>query len=101
MSPEYLRKLADLADPEELWRTAGLLGRMSMPEEKRQQLDTGVALRRHAEHIERLRRALDEQRSVLITPLSHCGSAVRMTDTPEDHARLRDKRAVKQPKGRS
>ena len=101
MSPEYLRKLADLADPDETWRTAGLLGRQQMPEEKRQQYDTGVALRRYAQHIERVNRALEEKRSVLITPLSANGCAVRLTDTPDDHMRLRDARAsIQPPKGR-
>lgn len=93
MSPEYLRKLADLADPDETWRTAGLFGRQQMSEEKRQQHDTGVALRRYAHHLERVKQALDEKRSVLITPLSKSGCAVRLADTPDDHARLRDKRA--------
>ena len=97
MSPEYLRKLADSADPDETWRTAGLLGLQQMPEEKRQQHDTGVALRRYARHLEQVKQALDEKRSVLITPLSASGCAVRLADTPDDHARLRDKRFDMQP----
>lgn len=97
MSPEYIRNLADLADPDETWRTTGLFGRQQMPENKRQQHDTGVALRRYAQHIEQVNRALEEKRSVLITPISANGCAVRMTDTPDDHMRLRDARASIQP----
>ena len=98
MSPEYLRKLADIADPDETWRTADPLDYLRLSEEKRQQHDTGVALRRYAEHLERVKRAMEEKRSVLITPLSESGCAVRLADTPEDHARLRDKRADMQPR---
>lgn len=93
MSPEYLYQLAELADPDELWRKGGLLDRMSMPEKERQQLDTGVALRRYASHLEDVRRALAEQKSVLITPLSASGTAHARIETPPEHQRRRDCRA--------
>ncbi len=88
MSPEYLEQLADLADPRQLWRVA-VLSREAFTEAERHQLDTGVALRRHASHIRRLREVLKDGRSLLITPLSDNGSAIKAIDTPADHARLR------------
>lgn len=87
MTPEYLRDLADLADPEQLWRLPGMK-QLDLPPEKRHQLDTGVALRRHAAHIERLRDLLGTGRSLLITPLSLNGSAIKTVKTPPDHAKL-------------
>ena len=100
MSPEYLRRLADISDPDEVWRTSGLFGRQGLPEDKRQQYDIGVALRRYAHHLEFVDRALNEKRSVLITPLSELGCATRLIETPDDHVRLRDARAnMQSPKG--
>lgn len=80
MSPEYLRELADLADPECLWMLPGL-EQMDLPPEKRKQLDMGVALRRHASHVEQLRLLLRECRSLLITPLSPNGSFARSVES--------------------
>lgn len=84
MTPEYLE---ELADPDQLWRTTWL-GRMDLPPEKRKQLDAGVALRRHADHIRRLRDLLGTGKSLLITPLSLNGVASKAVATPPDHKRL-------------
>lgn len=99
MSPEYLHQLADLADPDELWRRGGLNNRALMPEKQRQQLDTGVALRRYARHIDDLRRALSGQCSLLITPLSLSGAATLFVEIPEKHRRLIDIKPMTVPRG--
>jgi len=91
MSPEYLEKLADLADPNEVWRRAFPL--QDLTSEERRQVDTGVALRRYADHIRRLLGLMAEGRSLLITPLSANGSAFKSVATPPDHARLREARS--------
>lgn len=88
MTPEYLEELANLADPNELWRLAGM-DLMELPIEKRRQLDAGVALRRYASHLRNVGRALQEKRSWLITPLGHSVTARMMVDTPPNHERLR------------
>lgn len=90
MTPEYLNELADLADPDKLWRVGWPEMNYLSPEKKKQR-DTGIALRRYASYIEREEKALAEKRSVIITPFSSHSSAVRLGDTPEDHARLRDR----------
>lgn len=89
MTPEYLRQLANLADPEKLWSLPGLQ-QMELPPEKRRQLDTGVALRRHARHVEELRALIGTGRSLLITQLSPNGSAVKTVPTPASHRKLMD-----------
>jgi hypothetical protein len=61
MTPENLDKLAERADPEQLWR--------AFPPD--------------------LTRAMTEGRSLLITPLTPSSNATRTTETPADHARLR------------
>ena len=83
MTPDYLNALADLADPDKLWRTAGMARDQFTPEQKRQ-LDTGVALRRYAEHVRRLRELLGTGRSLLITPLSISGADLRTVPMPAD-----------------
>lgn len=88
MTPDYLEQLADLADPDKLWRL-GAFDQLELPPEKRRQLDTGVALRRYAEHRRRFLNALADQKSLLITPLSSLGSVSRVVDTPNDLADLR------------
>jgi hypothetical protein len=88
MTPEYIEELAELADPEQLWRL-GVLEHMDLTKEKRLQLDAGIALRRYAHHVKRLNEILKSKRSLLITPLSQNGSAVKSVDTPEDHEKLR------------
>lgn len=88
MTPEYLEQLADLADPDKLWQL-GAFEQLDLPPEKRRQLDTGVALRRYASHVRRLLGALAQRKSLLMTPLSPNGSALRVVDTPPYHADLR------------
>lgn len=88
MTPEYIERLADIADPDQLWRLPGLK-QLELPPEKRQQLDTGVALRRYAEHERTLLRLMPEKRSLLITPLTANHTAIKFVDTPPDHEKLR------------
>jgi hypothetical protein len=100
MSPEYLRELADAADPEELWRLPAF-DQMALPLEKRCQLDTGVALRRQAEHLRRLWELLGTGQSLLITPLSKSGTATKLVPTPESHQRLIKRRPDPADSGRN
>ena len=83
MTPEYLNELADLADPDQLWRLAGF-NQMDLPAEKRRQLDAGIALRRHAEYVRRLRELLGTGKSLLLTPLSANGTDVRTVPMPKE-----------------
>lgn len=92
MTPEYLRELADLADPDQLWRLSGL-AQMELPAHKRQRLDMGVALRRHADHVQQMLEALAERRSLLLIPLSPNSSAQRRVDTPADYRDRQRERA--------
>lgn len=69
MTPEYLLELANLADPDKLWSLPGL-EQMNLPEDKRKQLDTGVALRRYAMYLQRLETALEKNQSLVVTPHS-------------------------------
>ena len=91
MTPEYLEQLADLADPHELWRHSGL-DQMKFSPQQRLQLDTGVALRRYASHIRRLREMLGTGKSLLITPLSPNGTASMLVPTPPEHVKLKERR---------
>lgn len=88
MTPEYLEQLADLADPDKLWQL-GAFEQINLPTEKRHQLDTGVALRRYAEHRRKLLEVLAERKSLLITPIGPLGSVRRVVDTPDEHAKMR------------
>jgi hypothetical protein len=88
MTPEYLEELADIADPEKLWMMSGL-DKLELPPEKRKQLDVGVALRRHARHVRLLRELLKDGKSLLITPLSPNGSAIKAIEMPPEHQKLR------------
>lgn len=88
MTPDYLRQLADIADPDKLWQLF-IFDQMDLPPEKRLQLDAGVALRRYASHLERLGRLLEEKKSLLITPLGLNTSASMTVDTPPNHENLR------------
>lgn len=90
MSPEYLRELADLADPKELWRLSGM-DKMNLPPEDKRQLDMGVALRRHATHIEVLRGLIGTGKSLLMTPIGPNSKLVDMIPTPNHHLRLLNK----------
>lgn len=83
MTPEYINELADMVDPS-LWRLSPF-DQMKLPPGMRKALDAGVALRRHAAHVARLRDLLNEGKSLLITPLSLNGSALRAVETPPDH----------------
>lgn len=81
MTPEYLEELADIADPNELWRRCWLDREGFTPEQKRQ-LDTGVALRRHASHVRRMAGLLGTGKSLLLTPLSMNGTEINTVPTP-------------------
>lgn len=90
MKPEYLYELADMVDPDQLWRLRGM-DQIDLPDEKRKQLDAGVALRRHAHHVGELQKALEQQKSLLITPLSRNSSTRKVVESPPEHKRLRDR----------
>lgn len=87
MTPEYLYELANLADPEQLWRLPGMQ-QLELPPEKRRQLDMGVALRRHALHITNVRFLLGSGLSLVITPLSPNSIAACNIKTPARHRKL-------------
>lgn len=87
MTPEYLRELADLVDPDKLWKLP-MFDQLDLPPEKRRQLDAGVALRRHASHVAELLGLLGTDKSLLLTPLSSNGIAVMKTRTPAAHRKL-------------
>lgn len=87
ITPAYLYELADIADPDKLWQLPGMQI-LDLPPEKRRQLDTGVALRRHAAHTQRLMDLLGTGKSLVITPLSPNGSAIATIDTPAKHRKL-------------
>lgn len=91
MTPDYLKELADIADPDKLW-SIGVWEQLELPPEKRRQLDAGVALRRYASHIQELTTALEQRKSLLITPLAENSTAHRLVDTPLDHAFTRRER---------
>lgn len=88
MTPEYLRELADMVDYEELWRRPGLerLNGLMTPEQIKR-LDAGVAIRRHAHHLEELIECAKRDKSLLLTPLSPTGNGVRVSfiATPRSH----------------
>lgn len=89
MSPEYIEQLAQRADPDDLWRLAGI-DQLELPPEKRKQLDTAVALRRYARLLRDVDRAAQEGKSWLITSLGPSSTAVRSIKTPPDHQRSRE-----------
>ena len=92
MTPEYLCELADIADPEQLWRLDPFK-QIELPSEKRKQLDAGVALRRYAEIVKQLDDLLGTGRSLVLTPLSHNGKAWMTIPAPDSHKRLLELRA--------
>ena len=98
LTPEYLRELADLADPEQLWRLSPFAW-LELPKEKRCQLDAGVALRRYAEHVGQLRDLLGTGKSLVITPLSEGGKAVMTMTAPDNHKRLLEVRERNKQRG--
>lgn len=81
MSPDYLMQLADLADPDQLWRRSGI-DRRDFTDEQQKQVDMGVALRRHAGDVRRLRDLLGTGQSLLLTPLSANGRHMQTVPTP-------------------
>lgn len=81
--PDYVEELANLADPDQLWRLSGI-EQLNLPKDKVIQLRTGVFLRRHASDLRNLQRALKEDKSVLYTPLSNSGKSVKFIETPEE-----------------
>ena len=83
MTPEYLEELADAADPDNLWRR-GCLDRAEFTTKQRQQVNAGIALRRHASHVRRLQALLGTGKSLLLTPLSLIGTDIRAVPTPGD-----------------
>lgn len=91
MTPEYLEELADLADPDKLWRS-NVFERFSFTDEQKRQLNTGIALRRHADHVRRLNALLGTGRSMVITPLSENSSAHTTIAVPDKHKRLLEAR---------
>jgi hypothetical protein len=87
VTPEYLEQLADLADPEQLWRLPAF-DRETWTPEKRRQLDTAVALRRHADHVRRVQALLGTGKSLVVTPLFSNGTATMTIDAPPKHKAL-------------
>ena len=98
MTPEYLRELANLADPQEQWRLS-CFAQLALPPHLREQLDIGIALRRHAHHVEQLNGLLGTNQSLLISPLSPNGTASLLVPMPEQHLRLLEKHKNLQPRG--
>jgi hypothetical protein len=92
MTPEYLNELADIADPEQLWRL-NPLDQMELEPILRLRLDTGVALRRYAEIVRQLDDLLGTGKSLVLTPLSRNGKAWMTIPAPDSHKRLLDLRA--------
>lgn len=82
MTPEYVEGLADLADPEQLWKLAPL-AQLDLPADRRRQLDAGVALRRYAGHLRQLNALIGTGRSLLITPLSPNSTAIKTVPSPK------------------
>lgn len=84
MTPEYLRELADIADPDKLWSQPGL-NPNDLPPEKRHQLDMGIAIRRYAAHRQSVLQLLDTGNSLVITPQSDIWTKVTTIKTPENN----------------
>jgi hypothetical protein len=83
MTSDYLNELADIADPDQLWRRS-VLDREQLTLEQRRQLDTGVALRRYAEHVRRMRELLGTGKSLLLTPLGASSQDIRTVPMPDE-----------------
>lgn len=88
LTPEYIRELADIADPDELWRIASF-DHLDLTPEKIKQLDTGIALRRYASHVSSLLGAMEHGKSVLVTQVTKNSFAQKIVNTPIDHEKLR------------
>ena len=87
MTPEYLEQLADLADPDKLWQLCGI-AQLDLPEAKKNQLHTGVALRRYA-HDMRMLNALEPGKSLCITPMGNSSRQTEIIDTPPRRRKVR------------
>lgn len=81
MSPEYIEHLANLADPNELWRGSPF---DELTLEQAQQRDTGIALRRHASHQRRLSALVGTGKALCLTPLSPNGVFTKIIPAPPD-----------------
>ena len=92
MTPEYLCELADIADPDQLWRLDPFKQNDLEPA-KRKQLDAGVALRRYADIVKQLDDLLGTGRSLVLTPLSRNSKAWITIPAPDSHKRMLDLRA--------
>ena len=80
MTPEYVEHLADLADPDKLYLRHPW---DELTQAQSQQRDMGIALRRHADDVRRLRALLDTGQSLLLTPLSINGRCIQIVPTPK------------------
>lgn len=87
MTPEYLEDLADKVDADQLWRLS-LLDQMRLPPFRRERMDMGVALRRHADDLRRLNELVGTGKSLLLTPLGLNGRASMTVPTPPEHLKL-------------
>lgn len=79
MTPEHIEYLADLADPDKLWQRSPF---DKLTPEQAQQLETGVALRRHAAHVRNLEAICGKGLSLLITPTRPNVVYTRVIPTP-------------------
>lgn len=87
LTPEYLHELADIADPDELWRL-NPFDQSNLEPVLRRRLDSGVALRRYAAHLRRLRDLLGTGKSLVTTPLTSGSTATMSIVAPPNHKRL-------------
>jgi hypothetical protein len=81
MTPEYIKLLADSVDAGALWRLS-ITERKGLTLEQHAQLDIGVALRRHANHVRTWQALVGTGKSLLITPLSMNGVMINVILTP-------------------
>lgn len=87
MTPEYLNELADIADPDQLWRLSPF-DQLELEPIQRYRLDTAVALRRYAEIERQLGELLGTGKSLVLTPLSKNGKAWMTIPAPKGHQKL-------------
>lgn len=87
MTPYEIMKLADLADPDQLWRRNGIEAQGFTPEQRNQMM-TGVLLRRHADDVRRIAMLRGRGLSLVITPVGGNGRAVMTIETPAGHKKF-------------
>lgn len=89
VTPEYLELLANVVDPDQLWKRP-MFDRNHLPESQRHQLDAGVALRRYAADVRALRSAASQGKSLLLTTFPHAlhTRCTAVVDTPASHQRV-------------